>query len=81
MSPRTRPAPGEVPARRVAVLRYSGTWSEARLDAHVKELDDRLARKGLRALGPTTWARYDPPWKPWFLRHNEVQGEVAKTTP
>jgi hypothetical protein len=22
------------------------------------------------------WARYDPPWKPWFLRTNEIQLEV-----
>lgn len=22
--------------------------------------------------GELIWVRYDPPWKPWFLRHNEV---------
>jgi hypothetical protein len=26
----------------------------------------------MRAIGEAEWARYDPPFKPWFLRRNEV---------
>ena len=26
--------------------------------------------------GQNIWARYDPPWKPWFLRRNEVLLEL-----
>lgn len=65
-----------VPSRRVAVLRYSGTWSESNLSEHVALLQTALTREGLRAVGATSWARYDPPWTPWFLRTNEVQVEV-----
>jgi hypothetical protein len=28
-------------------------------------------------VGSPVWARYDPPWKPWFLRRNEVLIEVT----
>jgi hypothetical protein len=31
-----------------------------------------LEAHGVVAHGEPIWARYDPPWKPWFLRHNEV---------
>ena len=31
-----------------------------------------MADEKLKATGPPVWARYDPPFKPWFLRRNEV---------
>ena len=31
--------------------------------------------------GEPTWARYDPPWTPWFLRKNEVMLELAGPPP
>jgi hypothetical protein len=71
----------EVPGRRVAVLRYSGTWSEKRYLAHVERLRTALAREGLSPSGPPVWARYDPPWTPWFLRRNEVQFDLAPPPP
>ncbi len=36
-----------------------------------------MERAGLRAVGEPVWARYDPPFKPWFLRTNEILIEVA----
>ena len=27
---------------------------------------------GLEEAGEPIWARYDPPFKPWFLRRNEI---------
>lgn len=62
----------EVPARRLAALRYSGTWSKSNYDKHLRELLDTLRRHGYRAVGEPVWARYDPPFKPWFLRRNEI---------
>lgn len=67
----------EQPARRVAVLRYSGTWSQRNFDEHLEQLRAGLRREGLEAKGEPTWARYDPPWTPWFLRTNEIQLELA----
>lgn len=65
-----------MPARTVAVIRYSGTWSQERYAEHLARLQDALARAGLNWRGEPVWARYDPPWKPWFLRHNEIWLEL-----
>ncbi|HEX6852973.1 MAG TPA: heme-binding protein [Candidatus Polarisedimenticolaceae bacterium] len=80
----TLPAPAdarirmrEVPSRRVAAIRYSGSWSEARFREHEAALRVALEREGLRAAGEPIWARYNAPFVPWFLRRNEVLLEVA----
>lgn len=65
-----------VPARTVAVIRYSGTWSQERYAEHLAKLQDALAGAGLKSRGEPVWARYDPPWKPWFLRRNEIWLEL-----
>jgi hypothetical protein len=66
----------EMPARTLAVIAYSGTWSRERYEQHLATLREGLARAGLRERGEPVWARYDPPWKPWFLRRNEIWIEV-----
>lgn len=65
-----------IPARTLAVIRYSGTWSQGNYEANLKKLQDALARAGLAWHGEAVWARYDPPWKPWFWRRNEILLEV-----
>ena len=62
----------EVPARRMAALRYSGAWGERGYREHLQALKDWLRERGLEAIGEPVWARYDPPFKPWFLRRNEI---------
>lgn len=64
----------EVPARTVAVWRYSGRWTEDNFREHERELRALLARKGLRAESGDSAiiARYDAPFMPWFMRRNEV---------
>lgn len=62
----------EVPARRVAAVTFSGTWGAERFDAVAKELLGKLDAAGFAPSGPPSYARYDPPWTPWFLRKNEV---------
>ena len=59
-------------AARVAVIRYSGFWSEANYDEHLARLRAVLAANGLEATGEPVYARYDAPFKPWFLRRNEI---------
>jgi hypothetical protein len=66
----------QVPARRMACLRYSGTWSQANYAEHLGELRRWIAARGLVALGEPVWARYNPPIMPWFLRRNEILIEV-----
>ncbi len=63
---------GTLPARSVAVVRFSGFLR----DANVAEARDRLlawmAAEGLAPAGPAEVAGYNPPWTlPWF-RRNEI---------
>ena len=67
----------EIPERRVAALRYSGSWSEERYFEKLAELRAAMEKEGLRAVGEPVWARYDPPFMPWFLRTNEILVEIA----
>jgi effector-binding domain-containing protein len=62
----------EVPAQVVAVLRYRGTWSEARYREHEQKLLAALAEQGLEVAGPPRWARYNSPFSLPPLRRNEV---------
>lgn len=70
----------EWPARRVAVWRYGGRWTEQNYEQALTRLEAELAARGLVASGPPTLARYDPPFKPWFMRRNEVWIPVATGT-
>jgi hypothetical protein len=41
-------------------------------------LQAALTLAGLTPVGPPRFARFDPPFKPWFLRHNEVIQDVQE---
>ncbi|MGD8963059.1 MAG: heme-binding protein [Desulfobacterales bacterium] len=62
----------EEPGYLMAVIRYSGTWSQKRFENNNALLQAAIARRGLKPVGQPVWARYDPPFMPWFLRRNEV---------
>ena len=62
----------EIPARKLAAIRYSGTWGRKRYKAHKAKLEVFIREKGLRTTGEPIFARYDPPFQIWFLRRNEV---------
>jgi hypothetical protein len=66
----------ELPARRIAVASYSGSWSEARYQEHRKELVSALAMNGIRTTGEPVFARFNSPFQLWFLRRNEIWIEV-----
>jgi len=62
----------QVPARRMASVQYSGTWSESRYLRYRQELELWIEKNGLRIQGEPVWARYNSPFTPWFLRRNEI---------
>jgi len=62
----------KVSERLMAALKYSGTWSQSRYEEKEKLLMEWIERRGLKQIGQPIFARYDPPFLPWFLRRNEV---------
>jgi hypothetical protein len=61
-----------IPSHKVAVFRYSGTWSEERYRTREETLRNWIKSKGMKESGPPTFARFNAPFTPWFLRRNEV---------
>ena len=62
----------EEPGRLMAAVKYSGTWSEEGYEKNKALLEEYLRMRGQTKAGAAVWARYDPPFMPWFLRRNEV---------
>lgn len=77
-----RPARSEVtlrtvPERLVAVARFSGRWTRASWQSHREDLLSAVTIAGLTTVGEPRFARFDPPYTPWFLRRNEVLIDVV----
>jgi hypothetical protein len=66
----------QVQPTRVAVIRYSGFWSEANYNKHLALLKETLQKAGVKWSGEPVYSRYNPPFTPWFLRRNEIWLQV-----
>ncbi len=66
------------PGRMMAAVKYSGTWSKEGYEENRALLEEYIQKRGLTKAGDPVWARYDPPFMPWFLRRNEVLIPVEK---
>ncbi len=62
----------QVPASRVAVIRYSGRWTQANYDEHLAKLQATLRDAGVAWSGEPVLSRYNAPITPWFMRRNEI---------
>ena len=71
----------QVPARRVAAVRYSGFWSEEKYLLHKEKLEKWITDNRFSVSGEPVWARYNSPFAPWFLRRNEVLIPVTVPAP
>jgi len=65
-----------VPEQYAAAVRYSGRWARGAYQARERRLLAGVRRAGFEPVGPVRFARYNPPWTPWFLRRNEVVMQV-----
>ncbi len=65
-----------VAGKKVAVLSYSGSLSEARIAKKAEQLTRWLEENHYQILSPARSAAYDPPWTIPALRHNEVHIDV-----
>ncbi len=68
----------QVDGRLLAAIRYSGRWSRSGYERQLARLGDTVAAHGYTLVGEPIWARYDPPWTPWFRRRNEVLSPVER---
>jgi effector-binding domain-containing protein len=67
----------ELPAQRMAAVRYSGRWTEKNYREHETSLLAWVKSRGLTIAGPVVYARYNAPFVPWPLRRNEVMVPVV----
>ena len=61
-----------VPAANWAVLRYSGTWSQANYLEHLEALKAGLQAAGVTTQGEPVLSRYNAPFTPGFMRRTEI---------
>ena len=67
-----------VPGSLTAVARFKGSGSEASFARHNEGLQAAIRLAGLTPVGAPRYADFDPPFKPWFLRRNEVHQDVRE---
>jgi hypothetical protein len=62
----------EVPAHLAAARKFGGSWNKEKFEKEGAKLLEEVTKAGLVPQGNLYWSRFDPPWKPGFLKHNEV---------
>jgi len=62
----------EIPSRKMASVKYSGSWSQKRYEGHHGRLEEFIENKKWTIVGEPVFARYDPPFQLAFFRRNEV---------
>jgi effector-binding domain-containing protein len=76
------PEPGDdvtldkVPPERRAAVRFSGSWDTELFNRKTEELRNWLSERGIEPTGPPTYAYYNDPFTPGFLRRNEVLFDI-----
>lgn len=67
-----------IPKRKVAVFRYSGSWSEQRYKEKLAQFMSALQKDNIKTIGEPIFARFNSPFQLWFLRRNEIWLEVVQ---
>ena len=60
-----------------AAIRFSGLAHEDQITRMTQTLEAYMQQRHLKATGPASVARYDPPWTLWFMRRNEILIPIA----
>ena len=68
----------QIPARKIAVFSYSGSWSESRYQEKLKDFTEKLKQDAVRTTGEPVFARYNSPFHLWFLRRNEIWIKIVQ---
>lgn len=79
VSPQSVPAPQDgkleiklIRSHNVAAVKFRGSWSAESMQEKGSKLVAALAREKIQTKGSVYFARFDPPWKPPIIRHNEA---------
>jgi len=67
----------QVHARTMAVLGFSGRWTDRNIRQHQAELMSKLEKTAVKIIGEPEFAAYNAPFRPPFMRRNEVMVEIA----
>ena len=67
----------QIPGRLMAVVRYSGRWTDKNRQRYESQLRESVETAGIEILSSAESAAYNPPFTPPFLRRNEIMFEVA----
>jgi hypothetical protein len=67
----------QLPPAKRAAIRFSGWWSDELFREKDEALRAWLATKGLSTSGTPTFAYYNDPFTPGFLRRNEILYDLA----
>ena len=68
----------QIPARIMAVIRYSGRWTEKNRSKYEYRLRENLVLHQITAISQAVTAAYNPPFTPPFMRRNEIMLEVER---
>ena len=66
----------EIKDRVMAVISFSGRWSQKNFEKHEQILVSDLKNEGIGVASEAIYARYNAPFTPWFLRRNEIMFEI-----
>lgn len=66
----------ESSSHKVAVVKFSGYTGDEKVSQKIQELKDWCDKNGIKTVGEPVLSRFDAPWKPGFIRHNEVSLEI-----
>jgi hypothetical protein len=67
-----------VPGHLAAARKFGGSWNKDKFEKEGAKLLAEVSKAGLVPQGNLYWSRFDPPWKPGFLKHNEVLIRIKK---
>lgn len=66
----------EMKSQIMVAIRFSGFFSTKRLEKAKQRLKNWLDKQGYETIGDFVFARYNPPWVPWFLSRNEAMIQI-----
>ena len=69
-----------MPTQLTGARKFGGSWNDKRFTSEGELLLEAVIRAGFEPVGNLYWARFDPPWKPSFLKSNEALINLKKAS-